>query len=115
MIDTVIVFAWPIEHWDEAIVPQRSCNNNSEVENGVWNVWIISNYLFKDFVNFKEKFENIEKGENNSLYIDLIISVPPGRVQFSHSSVEREGTTEVTCSANNIYPSPAARIYWKEG
>jgi len=46
---------------------------------------------------------------------NLIVYVPPARVQFSHSSVEREGQTMVTCSATDIYPSPVARIYWKDG
>ena len=44
-----------------------------------------------------------------------MLLVPPARVQFSHSSVEREGQTMVTCSATDIYPSPVARIYWKDG
>lgn len=46
---------------------------------------------------------------------NLVVYVPPSRVQFSHSSSERDGQTMVTCTANGIFPSPVARIYWKDG
>jgi len=46
---------------------------------------------------------------------NLMVYVPPAVVKFSHQSEESEGETEISCTAEGIYPTPAARIYWKDG
>jgi len=46
---------------------------------------------------------------------NLMVYVPPAMVKFSHQSQESEGQTEISCSAEGIYPTPEAKIYWKDG
>jgi len=45
----------------------------------------------------------------------LQIFVAPSVVKFSHESLEMEGRTRVSCSAEGIYPSPTLKIFWKDG
>ena len=50
-----------------------------------------------------------------TIIIIIIIAVPPANVKFSHESSEETERTKISCSADGIYPSPTARVYWKDG
>jgi len=45
----------------------------------------------------------------------LQVYVAPSVVKFSHETQEAEDRTQISCSAEGMYPTPAIRVFWKDG
>jgi len=68
----------------------------------------ITHHLSGSYMCKVSSFVDEDFGQKN-----LMVYVPPSAVKFSHENKQSEGRTKVACSANGIYPTPKARVYWK--